>query len=50
MVSEKSASRSKPISMCVPTGNCLFIVINGNTRSMCKICSKIILKTPGRPK
>ena len=30
------------------TGNCMFKVINVNTRPRCEICSKLTIKTPER--
>ena len=32
----------------VPVGIYYFEVNNGNTRAMCKICSKLTIKTPGQ--
>ena len=34
------------ISSIVPTGIYLLKVNNGNTRTMCEICSKLTMKTP----
>ena len=31
-----------------PAGNCMFKVNNRNTRTRCKICSKLTIKTPER--
>ena len=34
--------------MMFPTGNYMFKVNNGNTRTRCKICSKLTIKTQQR--
>ena len=45
----KSCTISKSNNyIAYPAGIYLFKVNNGNTRAMCKICSKIAIKTPGR--